>query len=193
MRSGERRLDDTARRTLLDIATRSVVHGLEHGTPLPVEVDACPEPLRAPGASFVTLRIDGELRGCIGSLVSRRPLVTDVADNAFAAAFRDPRFPPLRADEVPDVDLHISVLGPAEPLTFTDEADLIARLRPGIDGLILRAGHQQGTFLPSVWDSLPRPQDFLCQLKRKAGLPEDYWSDGIQVWRYETESFPDDH
>lgn len=193
MRSGERRLDDTARRTLLDIAARSVVHGLEHGTPLPVEADAYPEPLRAPGASFVTLRIGGELRGCIGSLESCRPLVADVADNAFAAAFRDPRFEPLRADEVPDVDFHISVLGPAEPLSFTDEADLIRRLRPGIDGLILRAGRQQGTFLPSVWDSLPQPQDFLRQLKRKAGLPEDYWSDGIQVWRYETESFPDDH
>ncbi len=91
------------------------------------------------------------------------------------------------------MDFHISVLGPAEPLSFTDEADLIRRLRPGIDGLILRAGRQQGTFLPSVWDSLPQPQDFLRQLKRKAGLPEDYWSDGIQVWRYETESFPDDH
>jgi len=191
MRSGERRLDPGARRTLLDIAAGSLLHGLKHGTPLPVETSTCPESLRAPGASFVTLRSDGELRGCIGSLESRRPLVADVADNAFAAAFRDPRFAPLRTGELADVDIHIAVLGPAVPLTFTDEADLIARLRPGIDGLILRAGRRQGTFLPSVWDALPRPQDFLRQLKRKAGLPADYWADGIQVWRYETESFSD--
>lgn len=193
MSSTERRLDAAARRALLDIAARSVAHGLRHGIPLPVASQAYPEPLRAPGASFVTLRIAGELRGCMGSLESRRPLVVDVAGNAFAAAFRDPRFAPLRADEVPGVAFYVSVLGPAEPLTFTDEADLIGRLRPGSDGLILRAGPRQGTFLPSVWESLPQPEDFLRQLKRKAGLPEDYWSDDIQVWRYETESFPADH
>ncbi|MBZ0071764.1 MAG: AmmeMemoRadiSam system protein A [Gammaproteobacteria bacterium] len=193
MPSAERRLDDSVRRTLLELAARSVTHGLEHGTPLPVEAAAYPEPLCAPGASFVTLRIMGDLRGCIGSLEHRRPLVVDITDNAFAAAFRDPRFAPVRSAEVSDIDIHIAVLGPAEPLTYADEADLIDCLRPEIDGLILRAGHRHGTFLPSVWDALPRPQDFLYHLKRKAGLPGDYWSDDVRVWRYETESFPDDH
>ncbi|HHH35913.1 MAG TPA: AmmeMemoRadiSam system protein A [Gammaproteobacteria bacterium] len=177
------------RRTLLDIARRSIVHGLEHGRPLEVDPAIYEPRLRAPGASFVTLQLDGRLRGCIGSLEAHRPLVRDVAANAFAAAFQDPRFPPLVHEELAALHIHISVLGAPSPLDFTSEADLLRQLRPGVDGLILEAEGHRGTFLPSVWESLPEPREFLRQLKLKAGLPPDYWSDRVRVLRYTTESF----
>ncbi|GAB4166448.1 MAG: hypothetical protein OHK0026_17040 [Rhodocyclaceae bacterium] len=140
--------------------------------------------LREPGASFVTLTEDGELRGCIGSLEAVRPLIEDVRSNAVAAAFRDPRFPPLRREEFDRVRVEVSVLAPAEPMSFRDEADALSQLRPGQDGVILACGHARATFLPQVWESLPGPRDFLAHLKRKAGLPADFWSDGIRLARY---------
>ncbi len=180
------------RRTLLDIARRSIVHGLEHHAPLTVEPADYEGPLREPRASFVTLHLGEALRGCIGSLEARRPLVCDVAHNAFAAAFQDPRFPPLSAAELQALRIHISVLSAPQPLHFTSQEDLLRQLRPGIDGLILEEGEvYRGTFLPSVWASLPEPRQFLAQLKLKAGLPPDYWSDTLRVWRYTTESFGD--
>ncbi|HEC18430.1 MAG TPA: AmmeMemoRadiSam system protein A [Gammaproteobacteria bacterium] len=171
------------------IARESIAYGLQHGRPLPVEVERFPRPLREPGASFVTLNKHGELRGCIGSLEAQRPLVEDVAHNAFAAAFSDPRFPPVTAQELPALEDHISVLSPATPMTFTSEADLLRQIRPGIDGLVLEDGWHRGTFLPSVWESLPDKEQFLQHLKMKAGLPPDYWSDTLRVSRYTTESF----
>lgn len=185
-------LSDTQRRQLTNIAWQSLRHGLAHGRPLPVDVAAYDETLSAPGASFVTLHRLGRLRGCIGSLEAQRPLVTDVAHNAFSAAFRDPRFPPLDETETADLTLDISVLGTPETMTFSSEQDLLQQLRPGVDGLILEEHGQRGTFLPSVWESLPQPADFLRQLKRKAGLPENYWSDTLRVWRYTTETFAGD-
>ena len=183
-------IEPAQRDTLLGVAAASIRHGLQHGEPLIPEARDFPAPLQRPGASFVTLTQDGRLRGCIGSLQALRPLVKDVAANAFAAAFSDPRFPALSAAEYPGLTLAISVLSPAEPMHFSSEADLIAQLRPGIDGLILEdgAGHR-GTFLPSVWETLPQPTEFLRQLKIKAGLPPDYWSDSLRVHRYHTESF----
>ena len=189
MPSTDHRLDADSRQILLAVAAESITQGIRQGTPLNIQADNYPESVRAVGACFVTLHTQGELRGCIGSLEAYRPLVTDVADNAYAAAFRDPRFTPLRAEELPELDVHISVLGPAEPLKVRDEADLIDQLRPGIDGLILQERDRRGTFLPSVWASLPDPAQFVRHLKRKAGLADDYWSDSIQVWRYTTESF----
>jgi uncharacterized protein len=181
--------DATERAILLDIAARSIAHGLEHQRPLELDPDDYPEPLRAGRATFVTLERHADLRGCIGVLDAFRPLVVDVAQNAFAAAFEDPRFPPLRAPEYPELTLKLSVLTPAEPLVFGSEAELLARIRPGIDGLILSDGGRRGTFLPSVWEQLPDPRDFLDHLKRKAGLPLGYWSDSLRVARYGTESF----
>lgn len=116
-----------------------------------------------------------------------QPLVQDIAENAFSAAFRDPRFPPLEAGELSDLSIHLSILSPAEELTFASQEDLLAQLRPGIDGLILQEGHRRGTFLPTVWDSLPTSDQFLRHLKQKAGLPPDYWSDTLKVFRYTTE------
>ncbi len=183
-------LDEQARGLLLQIARDSIRHGLRHGRPLRVEPENYPECLQARRASFVTLQRQGELRGCIGHLEACQPLVRDVAENAYAAAFQDPRFPPISTREMPAIEIHISVLTPATPMEFRDEADLIAQLRPGRDGLILQEGSKKGTFLPSVWESLPEPEAFIRHLKLKAGLPASYWSDRIRVFRYETDAFP---
>lgn len=140
--------------------------------------------LREPGASFVTLMRDGALRGCIGSLEAYQALLDDVRANAVAAAVRDPRFPPLSAAEMPHTRIEVSLLSVPEELAVASEADALARLRPGIDGVILRYGQSRGTFLPQVWESLTRPEEFLAQLRRKAGLPADFWDDGIRLARY---------
>ncbi|MEN8178439.1 MAG: AmmeMemoRadiSam system protein A [Pseudomonadota bacterium] len=185
------RLSDIARRTLLKIARDSIQCGLDQGEPLKVAgTDFIPE-LQTERASFVTLNRSGLLRGCIGHLEASLPLVEDVAENAFSAAFRDPRFSPLSQAEVAGLEIHISVLTPPEPMNFDSEADLLQQIRPGIDGLILADGFSKGTFLPSVWESLPKIEDFLRHLKNKAGLPENHWSETLKVYRYETESFPD--
>jgi AmmeMemoRadiSam system protein A len=177
------------REILLDIAWQSIHHGLRHGTALEPEPDLFEAPLCDPGASFVTLHADGRLRGCIGSLEAFRPLVRDVAENAFAAAFRDPRFTALTAAEVPGLTLDISVLGAPQELAFSSEQDLLAQIRPHTDGLILEENGKRGTFLPSVWETLPDRAQFLQQLKLKAGLPARHWSDAIRVWRYTAECF----
>jgi len=172
---------------LLELAHQSIEHGLRK-TRFDLRAEDYPEPLRARRASFVTLHVEGALRGCIGTLEARAPLVEDVAENARAAAFRDPRFPVLRHAELSCLDVHISVLGRPETLRFESERDLISQLRPGVDGLILEESGRRGTFLPSVWEQLPQPAEFLRQLKRKAGLPADYWSGTVQISRYTTES-----
>ncbi len=177
---------------LLALARASIEHGLRDGTPIGIDLAQYPAPLREKGASFVTLKHRGELRGCIGSLEPRQPLAEDVAGNAFNAAFRDPRFPPLGEHELRDIQLHISILTPVEPLPCAGEKDLLDKLRPGRDGLLIEDGHHRATFLPAVWESLPDPRLFLRYLKQKAGLPEDYWSDDIKVFRYETISLGDE-
>jgi AmmeMemoRadiSam system protein A len=188
---GDAPLPAEHRRHPLDIARGAIRHGLDNGCPPTLDLAAEPAALRVPRAAFVTLEIDAHLRGCIGHLQAVQPLVRDVADNAFAAAFRDPRFPPLRAAELAALAIKVSILTPATALDFADEADLIARLRPGVDGLILADGPHRGTFLPSVWEQLPQPRQFLRRLKEKAGLPADHWSDALEVFRYRTESFGD--
>jgi AmmeMemoRadiSam system protein A len=177
------------RQCLLDLARDSIRHGLDKGGPLQVSEATVEAELWLQRASFVTLHEAGQLRGCIGSLEARRPLARDVCENAFNAAFRDPRFPALRDAEFAEVDISISVLSESEPLSFNSEADLIEKLRPGTDGLILSDQGRRGTFLPAVWEQLPDPADFLRHLKQKAGLRADYWSSTIQVQRYSSESF----
>lgn len=140
--------------------------------------------LDQPGASFVTLTLDDELRGCIGSLEARRSLSIDVYSNARAAAFSDPRFNPLAPDEFSAVEVEVSVLSASTVLRFDDESDALAQLRPGIDGLILECGRQRSTFLPQVWEQLPEPAQFLAHLRRKAGLPADHWSPELKLSRY---------
>jgi AmmeMemoRadiSam system protein A len=145
--------------------------------------------LRQPGATFVTLKIEGELRGCIGSLEARRPVGEDVARNARGAAYRDPRFPPVSAGEVPRLQVEVSLLSAREPLAVSDERDALAKLRPGIDGLLLEYGDLCSTFLPQVWESLPEPAEFLGELKRKAGLPRAFWHPAVRLSRYTVEKF----
>ena len=174
------------RDTLLDVARQSIAHGLTHGTSRPVDVQAFPAALQEKGATFVTLHLHRQLRGCIGTLEARRPLIEDVNENAYAAAFRDPRFPPLSPGEFPAISIDISVLTPPQPLPATDENTLLAQLVPGRDGLILQTPQHRATFLPSVWHSLPERREFLAQLKRKAGLPPDYWSPEMHFFRYRT-------
>ncbi len=140
--------------------------------------------LKEPGACFVTLTQQGVLRGCIGSLEAHRPLVEDVKANAHAAAFRDPRFSPLAATELDVTEIEISLLSPARPLSFRDEEDALAQLRPGVDGVIFEYGHSRSTFLPQVWEQLPDPHLFMTYLKCKAGLPTGFWAAGVRLACY---------
>ena len=140
--------------------------------------------LKQPGATFVTLTLQRQLRGCIGSLEARRPLVEDVRSNAVAAAFHDPRFAPLTAEEFAEVIVEVSLLTPAQPMQFGDEVDALTQLRPNVDGVIFEYSGYRSTFLPQVWENLAQPRQFLAMLKRKAGLPDDFWADGIRLSRY---------
>ena len=143
------------------------------------------EALDRPGATFVTLTQQGRLRGCIGSLEAHRPLAQDVRENALAAAFRDPRFTPLAVEEFEFTSVEVSLLTPALPLAFRDEADFMAQLRPGVDGIVFQYGRHRSTFLPQVWESLPDSVQFMQQLKRKAGLPPNFWHEEVSISRYE--------
>jgi len=175
------------RQILLKVADDAIKFGLETRGILPIKSEDYPEKLLINGACFVTLVIKKQLRGCIGTLEAYQPLIQDVAQNAYAAAFRDPRFNPLTVEEYPNITKHISILSQPSQMFFTQEDDLLKQMRPGIDGLILSDNGYRGTFLPSVWESLPQPKLFLQHLKLKAGLPEDYWSKTLKVERYTVE------
>jgi AmmeMemoRadiSam system protein A len=177
-------------RILLRVARGSIENGLREGKPSREDASGYPPALRDLRATFVTLRRQGDLRGCVGSLEARHPLVVDVAENAFKAAFTDTRLPSIEAWEIESLDVHISILSPLEPVTAPSEAILMNQLRPGVDGLVLREGLRRSTFLPSVWESLSDPREFLRELKLKAGLPEDYWSETLAFQRYTVVSIP---
>jgi len=175
--------------TLLELARSCIQFGCHHGQPLSVTAtDYAPE-LQRQLSSFVTLHCDKELRGCIGSLEARLPLVEDVARHAYAAAFQDPRFLPVTGVELPRIKIEISVLSPQARLPIQTEAELLENIQVGIDGITLKDGIRQATFLPTVWEQLPDKQDFIRQLKRKAGLPDNYWSKDMQVFHYRTFCF----
>jgi len=172
-------------RALLGIARNTIAHQLG----FPVKPMEPADGLNEPGATFVTLTRHGELRGCMGTLEARRPLQDDVEHNALAAAFHDPRFTPLTEDEFHDVKVEVSLLSPPQPLLFADEADALAQLRPYIDGVIFEYGQYRSTFLPQVWDQLPQPWQFMAHLKRKAGLPQNFWSPEVKLFRYTVEKW----
>lgn len=140
--------------------------------------------LKREGACFITLKREGKLRGCIGTLRAHRPLADDVKLNARGAAFRDPRFPPLSAEEYAAIALEISVLSALEPLHFSDETDALSQLRIGVDGVVFEFGHHTSTFLPQVWEDFKESADFLAHLKYKAGLPPDFWDNEVKLSRY---------
>jgi AmmeMemoRadiSam system protein A len=166
--------------TLLKLARSEIGSKLGRSIPPPAHAGWLDEP----GASFVTLTRQGELRGCIGTLEAHRPLGEDVRENAVAAAFRDPRFMPLSRDEFEDIRVEVSLLSPTEPLLVKSEEEALARLRPNVDGVVLEYGHYRSTFLPQVWEQLPNPAEFLAHLKRKAGLSMDFWAEQVRLSRY---------
>ena len=179
---GEKASRDQAGRTLVGIARGTIGHRLGQAA-APPRLDGTAW-LQQPGATFVTLTLEGRLRGCIGSLQAHRPLGIDVAANAENAAFRDPRFAPLATHEWPQVETEVSLLTEPERVPFSDEVDLLVKLRPGVDGVILEHRGRRGTFLPQVWESLPDRRRFIEELKRKAGLPADTRLIHCNVWRY---------
>ena len=180
--------EDRAR--LLEVARRSLSFGVEKGRAPNLRLGSgLPPALTAMRASFVTLRVGGRLRGCIGSVRAHRPLMIDVATNAWKAGFADPRFRPLSRDELGSVTIGVALLSTPHPIRFAGEGDLVRQVRPDVDGLILQDGARRGILLPSVWEEVPRPERFVNQLKRKAGLRPDAWSDRTRVFRFTTESF----
>ncbi len=177
---------------LIQIAKDSIAYGLDHGQAMPVDSLDYALELQVQRATFVTLEIKQQLRGCIGMLEAVRPLVIDIAENAYAAAFRDSRFSRVSTKELSLLEIHLSILSPPEPINFYSEEDLIRQLRPGLDGLIMQEGSQRGTFLPSVWEKLDSPKEFVRQLKKKSGLASNYWSDSLRVSRYQCEIIAED-
>ncbi|MBR9651572.1 AmmeMemoRadiSam system protein B [Thalassovita aquimarina] len=184
-------LNDDAQADLLGLA-RDAIAGRMAGCPA-----AAPDPgrtampLQTRAASFVTLTQNGALRGCIGSVAARRALAQDVAENAVGAAFRDPRFMPVSAGELPELRIKVAVLSKAQEMQFDSEEDALSRIEPGLDGLFLSSAGRRGLFLPAVWDSIPDPRDFLDALKRKAGLPLHHWAGDVTLHRFRVESFGD--
>lgn len=174
---------------LLRLARGSIQYGLIHQEPLPVNCDKLPRALTEPGATFTTLRFEDELRGCRGTLEAVFPLAEDVARSAFLAAFRDPRFDPVHEDELGAIRLEVAVLSSLESIHVTAEAELMACLTPGEDGLVIVADGRRATLLPKAWDMLPEPRQFLDALKAKCGLTKDYWSEQLEFQRYRTTTY----
>jgi AmmeMemoRadiSam system protein A len=182
------RLDLASRDLLLHVAAAAIESGLASSSTLPPDVRNLPADLRRKQASFVTLTIDGRLRGCCGALEPHQLLATDVWHNARASAFLDPRFDPLRFEEWCHADLEVAVLSPLERMPSQSVPALLDELRPGVDGLVIAWRGARATFLPKVWQTVPDPHEFLRHLKLKAGWRDDFWAPDVEAWRYETET-----
>jgi len=174
---------------LLELARASIEAALRLGDRIEPPGEPRNAELRRPGASFVTLRVGEDLRGCCGTIEATRPLHLDVWNNAWASAFADPRFPALTPEEWAGTGIQISVLSEPERCEVLSELELLEVLQPGRDGVILQAAGRRSTFLPAVWEQLPDPRQFIRHLKLKAGWPADFWPPDMRVWRYTTESF----
>ncbi len=177
------------RQQLLQLARSAIAHRLTTKEDFKIELSLYPEELKKQAASFVTLNLHGRLRGCIGSLVAHRQLPADIAHNAQAAAFQDPRFSAVTAAEFQHLDVHISILSEPSPMAVASREDLLQQIRPGIDGLIIEEGGARATYLPSVWEQITDPAVFIRELRSKAGLSPDGWSDATKVFRYTTREF----
>lgn len=175
---------------LLRLAREAIERAVRGQERKPLDLASLPPRLREPGASFVTLTMAGNLRGCIGALEPYQPLAEDVCEHAVAAALQDFRFPPLQSEELPHIEIEISRLTLPVPLTYTTPEDLLAKLRPGVDGVILRDGFHRATFLPQVWAKLPDPADFLDNLCYKMGVSPTLWRQKhLDVLVYQVEEF----
>jgi AmmeMemoRadiSam system protein A len=175
---------------LLRLARSALRHGVRGDAAPPVDINAMTPRLREMGASFVTLTIQGELRGCIGALEPMQPLAADVCEHAVAAALDDPRFMPVGPDELDHIEIEISRLTLPQELDYTDTSDLLQKLRPGVDGVILRDGGRRATFLPQVWEKIPDKAAFLDHLCAKMGATPDTWRHRhLLVQIYQVEEF----
>lgn len=184
------KLSAEERKTLLQLAREALEYGVRGQQPPALREASLSEHLRADGATFVTLTIHGELRGCIGTLEPHQPLAEDVRQHTLAAAFEDPRFPPVQEDEVGRIQIEVSRLTRPLPLEYKDAADLLTKLRPHVDGVILHDGMRRATFLPQVWDKIPHAPTFLDHLCSKMGLHENAWRvKHLEVLTYQVEEF----
>jgi len=187
--SAEPRLSAGESELLLDIADAAIVEGLEGTPPSPLVLERLPAALREPTAAFVTLTVGGELNGCIGSLEADEPLAEAVARNARSAAFYDPRLPALRRSDYDSLSIEVSVLSTLEPIPSASRSEVLDQLRPGTDGLLISDGIRRAVFLPSVWEQLPDPADFLSHLQRKAGMPPTRWPENMRAWRFRAHKY----
>jgi hypothetical protein len=184
------RYDADQRRYLLELARRTLRSVVADGNLPAVDANTVPPPLREPRGCFVTLTKSGRLRGCIGHIQPRLPLVLAVMDCARSAALRDKRFDPVGPEELGDIDIEVSVLTVPQPLDFESPVELLARLRPHVDGVVLRVGSRQATYLPQVWDQMSNKLRFMGALSRKAKLPAAAWQrPDARVWTYQAEAF----
>ena len=173
---------------MLTVAKTMIVQSAKkNGEKATLQLKGVPRPLLNQRGVFVTINKNGQLRGCYGSFVPNNPVILDIAEQAYNAGFNDPRFPKITLDELKDCHIGLSILSIPGPLEFSGESDLLSKIQPNIDGLILKDGRNQGLFLPQVWESLKTPEDFLKGLKRKARLPEDHWSETLTILRFTAE------
>lgn len=181
-------LSKTDQQQLITIARQVIAQGCtgKQWTPCATEYS---EPLQQPAACFVTLQKQDQLRGCMGSLEPHRPLVEEIASDAWSAAFRDPRFAAVSESELALIQIELSILSPMQPLDFSDRDDLMKQLRSGVDGLLIESGMHRATFLPQVWQQLPTPREFLNHLMKKAGLNPDQWPADMQASCYQVSHF----
>ncbi|MBN2148488.1 MAG: AmmeMemoRadiSam system protein A [Anaerolineales bacterium] len=190
---GEESLTEDERRYLLSLARRALENGVRGEPPPALQAGELTDSLRQMGASFVTLTRRGMLRGCVGALEPYQGLAEDVREHAVAAALEDYRFPPVQADELPEISIEISRLTVPKPLEYENAQDMLSKLRPGVDGVVLRDGYQRATFLPQVWEKIPHPADFLGQLCQKMGAAADLWKrKKLEVLVYQVEEFEEE-
>ena len=187
--SGPATLARHDQRELLRIAKQSLIEGVQHGCQSNIDPNSFSESLQKNVATFVTLHIKGNLRGCTGSIAANRSIAEDVAASAFTAGFKDPRFEPLTEMELGQLDISISALSPFETMSFVDQADVLRQMKPHAHGYLLKFADKRGLLLPSVWKSISDKAEFLKQLKHKAGLKSDFWDPGIQIQRFSATSF----
>ncbi|WP_422412680.1 MULTISPECIES: AmmeMemoRadiSam system protein A [unclassified Endozoicomonas] len=185
-------LTELDKKNLLRLARHTIAKICIDGEPPKLDLTQFPTTLQVHLASFVTLQKFGELRGCIGTLIPQKPLIEDIAYNAFASAFRDQRFFPVTENELADLRIEISILTPMTAMKIETEEDLLAQLRPGIDGLLIQGDHHKATFLPQVWEQLTEPDRFLLHLKHKAGLQPHEWPADMECFSYQCLKFKED-
>lgn len=183
-------LTDGEKKILLRLAREAMECGVRGKKLLPMDKNSLTQNLLEHGASFVTLMINNNLRGCVGALEAHQPLADDVREHALAAALEDPRFRPVEESELSRIKLEISRLTAPRLLEYSSSEELLAKLRPHVDGVVLRDDYRRATFLPQVWEKIPNPVNFLDQLCTKMGTKPNLWRElKLQVYVYQVEEF----